>query len=64
MYEKESELSKNRILNILENYNVKISQIQSLENITDRPVDLKSLKLLLATINCKFTLRLLSPESN
>ncbi len=39
-----TELSKNRILNILENYNVKISQIQSLENITDRPVDLKSLK--------------------
>ena len=39
-----TDLSKNRILNILENYNIKISQIQSLNNFTGTPVDLKSLK--------------------
>ncbi len=39
-----TELSKNRILKVLENCNLKISQIQSLEKITGSPVDLKSLK--------------------
>ena len=39
-----TDLSKNRILNILENNNIKISQIQNLNNFTGTPVDLKSLK--------------------
>ena len=39
-----TDLSKKRILKVLENSNLKISQIQSLEKITSSPVDLKSLK--------------------